>query len=43
MQKVSINQAKINFYKLVEKVIKGEEIIITKYGKPISKLAPYKK
>lgn len=39
MQVVSITKAKINFYKLIEKVLKGEEIIITKYGKPGAKIS----
>ena len=42
MQIVSISQAKVNFSKLIEKVLIGEEIIITKYGKPVAKLIPYK-
>lgn len=40
MQIVTIHQAKINFTELIEKVLKGEEIIITKYGKPVAKLTP---
>lgn len=39
---VSISQAKIGLSKLIEKVLKGEEVIITKYGKPVAKLTPYR-
>lgn len=43
MQMVSISQAKTGFSDLVEKVLKGEEIIITKYGKPVAKLSKISK
>ena len=42
MQTVSISQAKVEFEKIVEKVIRGEKVIITKYGKPKVELVPYK-
>ncbi|MCH9029340.1 MAG: type II toxin-antitoxin system Phd/YefM family antitoxin [Bacteroidetes bacterium] len=38
MIKISIQDAKINFLTLVEKVINGEEVVITKNDKPIVKL-----
>lgn len=38
---VSISQAKANFSKLIKKVLQGEEIILTKYGKPVAKLVIY--
>ncbi|MCH7724395.1 MAG: type II toxin-antitoxin system Phd/YefM family antitoxin [Bacteroidetes bacterium] len=38
MIKISIQDAKINFLTLVEKVINGEEVVITKNNKPIVKL-----
>lgn len=40
MQTVNIHQAKTNFSKLVDAVMKGEEIIIAKAGKPAVKLVP---
>lgn len=40
---VSVTQAKVNLSKLIEKVLKGEEVIITKYGKPVVTLTPYRK
>jgi len=41
MQTVSLTQAKINFYHLVNKVLKKKVILITKYGKPVAKLGIY--
>lgn len=38
---VSLTQAKMHFYELIEKVLKGKEIIITKWGKPVAKLEAY--
>lgn len=40
MYTVNIHQAKTNFSKLVDAVMKGEEIIIAKAGKPAAKLVP---
>jgi len=34
----SVRQAKANFAKLVEKAIQGEEIVISRGGKPVAKL-----
>ena len=41
MQITNISDAKANLSKLVEKVMKGEEVIIGKSGKPVAKLVPY--
>ncbi len=41
MEQVNIHQAKTNLSKLVEKVLDGQEIIISKAGKPVAKLVPY--
>lgn len=41
MEQVSIHQAQTDLSKLVEKVLAGQEIIITKTGKPVAKLVPY--
>lgn len=38
MQNIDINQAKKRLSELVEKTIRGDEIIITKAGQPIAKL-----
>lgn len=43
MQTVSITQAKLYFYEIVEKVMSGETVVITKYGKPVSKLEHFSK
>lgn len=37
---VNIHEAKTNFSKLVARVAKGEEITISKAGKPIARLVP---
>lgn len=42
MQIISVTQAKINFYNLIDKVLKKEKVIITKYGKPVAKLEIYR-
>lgn len=42
MQVVNIHEAKTNLSKLIEKTLKGEEVIIAKAGEPIAKLSPYK-
>ena len=41
MQITNISEAKASLSKLVEKVLKGEEVIIGKAGKPVAKLVPY--
>ena len=41
MQITNISNAKASLSKLVEKVLKGEEVIIGKAGKPVAKLVPY--
>jgi prevent-host-death family protein len=38
--KVNIHQAKTHFSELISKAIRGEEIIISKSGKPIAQLIP---
>jgi prevent-host-death family protein len=41
MQITNISDARANLSKLIEKVLKGEEVIIGKAGKPVAKLVPY--
>lgn len=41
MQITNISDAKASLSKLVERVMKGEEVIIGKSGKPVAKLVPY--
>jgi prevent-host-death family protein len=41
MNKFNIHQAKTQLSRLVERAAGGEEIIITKSGKPIARLVPY--
>jgi prevent-host-death family protein len=43
MEMVNIHYAKTHFSKLLLRVSSGEEIIISKAGKPYAKLAPLKK
>lgn len=38
----NIHEAKTNLSKLIEKTLKGEEVIIAKAGKPVIKLSTYK-
>ena len=38
---VNIHEAKTQFSKLVEQAAAGEEIVISKAGKPMAKLVPY--
>ena len=40
MEMVNIHEAKTHFSKLVDAVIRGEEIIIAKAGKPAARLVP---
>jgi prevent-host-death family protein len=42
MKSVNITEAKARFSELVEQVVNGEEIIITKMNKPVVKLTAYK-
>jgi prevent-host-death family protein len=41
MHITNISEAKASLSQLVEKVLKGEEVIIGKAGKPVAKLVPY--
>lgn len=41
MKITNIKEAEINLDQLIEKVLKGEDIIISKEGKPVVKLIPY--
>jgi prevent-host-death family protein len=40
MPTVTINQAKINLSKLIERALQGEEIIIARGSNPVAKLVP---
>lgn len=40
MQTIGAFEAKIHFSALLEKVEKGEHVIITKHGHPVAKLVP---
>ena len=42
MQVINIHQAKTNLSKLIEKTSKGEEVIISRAGRPVAKLVAYK-
>lgn len=41
MHITNISEAKASLSQLVEKVLRGEEVIIGKAGKPVAKLVPY--
>jgi prevent-host-death family protein len=40
---VNIHEAKTHFSRLVERAIRGEEVVIGRAGKPVAKLVPYRK
>lgn len=42
MQIYNIHEAKTNLSKLIEKTKEGEDVIISKAGKPVAKLVAYK-
>lgn len=42
MTKANLHEAKTNLSKLVELVLKGEEVIICKAGMPVAKLVPFR-
>jgi len=37
---VNVHEAKTHFSKLLERVAKGEEVVIAKAGKPVARLVP---
>ncbi len=41
MNMFNIHEAKTHFSKLLERVLKGEDVVIAKAGKPIARLMPY--
>ncbi|CAA6819024.1 MAG: Unknown protein [uncultured Thiotrichaceae bacterium] len=41
MQQVNIHEAKTRFSRLLEKIESGEDIVITRHGKPIVRLIPF--
>lgn len=40
MTTFNIHEAKTHFSKLIERVLKGEEVIIAKAGKPVARILP---
>ncbi len=41
MKITNIHDAKINLSKLIDSVLQGEDVVISKAGKPLVKLVPY--
>ncbi len=41
MLEVTIREAQKRLSELIDKVVNGEIVIITKHGKPIAKMIPY--
>lgn len=41
MKSINIHEAKTHLSRLLEKVARGEEIIIAKSGNPVARLIPY--
>ncbi|MGI6457886.1 MAG: type II toxin-antitoxin system Phd/YefM family antitoxin [bacterium] len=42
MEKIGIHEAKVHFSKLIDRVDKGEEFIITRRGVPVARIKPVK-
>lgn len=42
MQIINVHQAKTNLSKLIEAVLKGQNVVIAKAGKPVVKIVAYK-
>jgi prevent-host-death family protein len=40
MSTYNIHEAKTHFSKLLERVLKGEEVVIAKAGKPVARILP---
>ena len=40
MTQVNVHEAKTHFSKLLDRVAKGEEIVVARAGKPVAKLIP---
>ena len=43
MRTVNIKQARTQFCQLLDQVLKGEKVVITRYGEPIAELVPVKR
>ncbi len=41
METINIHAAKTNLSKLIERVEQGEEIVISRNGKPVAQVVPY--
>jgi prevent-host-death family protein len=37
----NVHEAKTHFSKLLERVLRGEEVVIAKAGKPVARLLPF--
>ncbi|QKJ24708.1 type II toxin-antitoxin system Phd/YefM family antitoxin [Aquiluna borgnonia] len=40
---VALTEAKAQLSELIDRTLEGEEVIITRHGKPVVKLVPYEK
>ena len=43
MQTTNVAEAKTHLSRLIEKALAGEEVVISKHGKPMVKLIPYER
>lgn len=41
MATFNVHEAKTHFSKLIERVLRGEEVVIAKAGKPVARLLPF--
>jgi len=41
MKKVGVTKAKLQLEELVEEVLRGRDVVITRWGKPVARILPY--
>jgi prevent-host-death family protein len=41
-QLISVSEARTHFYQIIARAARGEEFIITKRGKPVARIVPYR-
>lgn len=42
MERANLHEAKTNLSKLIDLVLKGEEVVICKAGNPVARLVPFR-
>jgi prevent-host-death family protein len=41
MKKVGVTKARLQLEELVEEVLRGRDVVITRWGKPVARILPY--